>query len=379
MSIFLIIFLFVYGSMNAYAFFRVKEAFEFGSFASTSTGVFLLFLFLSPIIVRFVEKAGHESIATPMAWLAFTWMGLLFLFISSSIPIEIYRLFILLADKFIKTGFSRLAPSAGLSLYLPLLIACIIAIYGFFETNNIRTEKVILGTKKLPSTVSSFRIVQVSDLHVGALMKEDRLEKIIKTINDAKPDILVSTGDLVDGQAVGLDGTSALFNEIKTVYGKYAVTGNHEFYAGIKEMLEFTRKGGFVVLRDAGAGVSGIINIVGVDDSTGAGFGVAKKTEESELLSSLPKDRFTLLLKHRPDIDEKSLGLFDLQLSGHTHKGQIFPFGLIVKQLFPYLAGLYDLSAGSKIYTSRGTGTWGPPIRFLSPPEVTVIEIVNEN
>ena len=380
MSTFLIIFLFVYGSMNGYALFRVKAAFDSGTGAMVGWGIIFAFLFLSPIIVRFVEKAGYDSIAVPMAWVAFTWLGLLFLFIASSLPIEIYRLLIYVGEKSFKAGLGSLRPSYKLSLYLPLFIACIIAVYGFFETGNIRTEKIILGTKKLPPSVRSFKIVQISDLHVGPLMKNDRLKKIIETIKEAQPDILVSTGDLVDGLAVDLDGTSSLFDDIKTNYGKYAVTGNHEFYAGIKESIEFTRKGGFVVLRDAGASISGIINIAGVDDSTASTrFNEERKVEETDLLSSLSKDRFTLLLKHRPDIDEKSLGLFDLQLSGHTHRGQIFPFVYVVKIFFPYIAGLYSLSEDSQIYTSRGTGTWGPPIRFLSPPEVTVIEVFNES
>ncbi|MCK5093182.1 MAG: metallophosphoesterase, partial [Spirochaetes bacterium] len=103
--------------------------------------------------------------------------------------------------------------------------------------------------------------------------------------------------------------------------------------------------------------------------------------DERDLLKGLPDDRFTLLLKHRPVIDEQSLGLFDLQLSGHTHKGQIFPFGLAVAYFFPHISGMAELSKGakgSKLYTNRGTGTWGPPFRFLSPPEVTIIEILNE-
>ena len=97
---------------------------------------------------------------------------------------------------------------------------------------------------------------------------------------------------------------------------------------------------------------------------------------EKDLLSGLPKDKFTLFLKHRPDVEKSAVGLFDLQLSGHAHKGQIFPWTLLVRLVFPQIAGLYDLSSGSSLYVSRGSGTWGPPIRFLAPPEVTIIDIV---
>ena len=122
-----------------------------------------------------------------------------------------------------------------------------------------------------------------------------------------------------------------------------------------------------------------MIIIVGVDDLAGKRYGLAPNVSEKALLSKLPRKYFTLLLKHRPHLNEAEGGLFDLQLSGHTHKGQIFPFSLIVKLFYPYFNGLFSLGNNSYIYVSRGTGTWGPPVRFLAPPEVTVIELVHES
>jgi predicted MPP superfamily phosphohydrolase len=113
---------------------------------------------------------------------------------------------------------------------------------------------------------------------------------------------------------------------------------------------------------------------VGVDDPSGPGYG-SSITGEKAVLSSASKGKFTLFLKHRPVVDEESAGLFDLQLSGHVHDGQIFPFRLITRLFYPFIAGLYHLRPGSALYVSRGSGTWGPPIRVLAPPEVTVIEL----
>ena len=123
---------------------------------------------------------------------------------------------------------------------------------------------------------------------------------------------------------------------------------------------------------------AGPITIAGVDDRTAVQMNLEKPVSEKELLENLPRDRFTLFLKHQPRLDRSSIGLFDLQLSGHTHRGQIFPFTLIVRFTFPMIAGDYDLGKGSLLHISRGTGTWGPPIRFLAPPEVTVIELVRK-
>jgi hypothetical protein len=169
-----------------------------------------------------------------------------------------------------------------------------------------------------------------------------------------------------------------LFREIKTPLGKYAVTGNHELYAGLDRSLDFTKKAGFRVLRGESASVEGLITIAGVDDPVVRGYSRSRDVPEKELLSGVPRDRFTLFLKHRPEVERSAVGLFDLQLSGHAHKGQIFPFSLIHRFIYDHLAGLYDLASGSRIYVSRGSGTWGPPIRFLAPPEVTVIDLVPE-
>ena len=121
------------------------------------------------------------------------------------------------------------------------------------------------------------------------------------------------------------------------------------------------------------------MTIVGVDDPAGSGLRKSDGEIERELLGKAPADRFTLLLKHRPDVEKDSAGLFDLQLSGHVHKGQVFPFRLFTRLFYPMYAGFYELSTGSHLYVSRGTGTWGPPIRFLAPPEVTLIELVHED
>jgi predicted MPP superfamily phosphohydrolase len=162
------------------------------------------------------------------------------------------------------------------------------------------------------------------------------------------------------------------------VHGKFAVTGNHEFYAGLDQAVRFTEEAGFTMLRGEARPVAGFMTIAGVDDPTGKRFGLFRGPEEGALLKGVARGRFTILLKHEPVIAKDATGLFDLQLSGHTHKGQIFPFNYIVKIFYPHDAGLVHLPQHAFLYVSRGSGTWGPPIRFLSPPEVTIIKLVHE-
>jgi predicted MPP superfamily phosphohydrolase len=378
MRIFFIIVFLIYGLVHLYAFLRARSALSFKRSTGIFLALFMVIMTFAPYLVRISENAGLDSLAIFVSHTGYIWMGLLFLFFSTSVAIDIYRLALFLAGAVLRSDTTGLKPSAGFSFFVPLILSVALSSYGFYEARNIRTEKVVIRTSKLPRDTGKFKIVQISDVHLGLIVKEDRLKRIIRKVKEESPDMLVSTGDLVDGQVNSLEGLDELLQKINAPYGKFAITGNHEFYAGLDHALEFTELAGFRVLRGEGITANGLINIAGVDDNAGRRFGLYSEVSEKEVLSGLPRDKFTLLLKHRPDIDREAIGLFDLQLSGHTHKGQIFPFRLLSRFFYPHVSGLVGLDGGSSLYVSRGSGTWGPPIRFLSPPEVTVIEIISE-
>lgn len=374
MTLFILSFFLIYGGVHLYAFLKAKAALGFGPKAGMGLGAFMLAMVLVPFSVRMAERAGMELAARMISYSGYLWMGMLFLFFSSSVAVDFYRLSAYAAGR-IKSGILPM-PSASFSFFFPLAISLVLAFYGYFEAGNIRTESLTITTSKLPEGMSRLRVVQISDVHVGLIVRGERLKRILREVKRAEPDILVSTGDLVDGQIDSISKCIGAFREIKPKFGKFAVTGNHEFYAGLDQALDFTEKAGFKLLR--GEAFSGPINIAGIDDQQGAAYGIHRGAPEAELLSGLDKERFTLLLKHRPVADKASIGLFDLQLSGHTHKGQIFPFVLLTRLYYPVHFGLVEIAEGRRLYVSRGSGTWGPPIRFLAPPEVTVIDIVKD-
>ncbi len=377
MRLFFFFFFLVYGAFHAYAFFRTKAALSLDLRYSMYVVLFMLVMIASPFIVYASERQGFEFFARFMSYAGYLWMGVLFLFISFSLVIDVYRLTSITAGMIFNKDLSAIIPSAKISFFIPLLFAVMAGLYGYFEADNIRTEHVTIRTSKLPDNIRRLKIVQISDVHLGLIVRDERLKEIMSLVKKSDPDIFISTGDLVDGQINKLEGLAELLNEVNPRYGKFAITGNHEFYAGLDQALSFTRKAGFRVLRGEGVTVGDLINIAGVDDPAGNINGLSIKISEKELLSGFHNGRFTLLLKHRPLVDKNAAGLFDLQLSGHTHKGQIFPFSLVTKLYYPSDAGMLNLLDNSALYVSRGTGTWGPPIRFLSPPEVTVIELVS--
>jgi len=379
MSAFFTVFFLVYGGMHIYAFLKLRTAFAVGLHAVIPLALFMLVMVLAPVVIRLSEKDGHDLFARLFSYIGYTWMGALFLFCSFSLLTDFYRSLIFFAGLLLQADLSPLVLSGHHAVILSLGIALSVTFYGYFEARDIRTERVIIKSPKIPKEVRSLRIAQISDVHIGLIARQKRLGRILAEVKKSNPDIVVSTGDLVDGQINGLTGLSEILREITPRYGKVAITGNHEYYAGLDQALDFTERAGFRILQGEGLTIEGLINIAGVDDPASKFFGLSAGGSERAVLEKLPRGRFTLLLKHRPLVEKSSTGLFDLQLSGHIHKGQIFPFSIVTWLYYPVNSGLLKLPWGGHLSVSRGAGTWGPPIRFLAPPEVTVIDLVHSD
>lgn len=375
---FVLLLLTVYGSAHYYVFRKIKAAFVLKPIVRAAIITLMLLMITAPIMIRVMENYGYESTACLLSYIGYAWMGVLFVFFAISILIDACRLLILTVGKLTRQSPALMMPSPFYVFIIPLVISLSINAYGFFEAKQIRTEHITIETDKLPQETERLRIVQISDVHIGIIVREERLGRIIAAAEKAKPDMLVSTGDLLDGQTDNIAFAALMIAGIQPQFGKFAVMGNHEFFAGVAKSMEFHRQAGFIVLRGEALMIADMIGIAGVDDERGRRFDDYRYTPEKELLERLSPKAFRLLLKHRPNLEPESSGFFDLQLSGHTHQGQIFPFLLLTSFAFPYNSGHYRLPQGGQLYVSRGSGTWGPPVRFMAPPEVTVIDLVRK-
>jgi len=366
---FLLIFISVYTFMNGLVYFKAKALLPDRWGLHYFLLLFLVLMVAAPMGVRFLEKNGYEGPARLLAYLGYDWMGFVFLSLWGFLAAGVIGLIFKLLDAVMGTNLPSLTGKGGTAIvFTVVLLTCI---YGYREAQSITVEHTEIKTGKLPQGMDRLKIAQISDVHLGLINGKEHLQRIVNLIRAEEPDILVATGDIVDGDMAGNGEIHDLMKQIRPRFGKYAVTGNHEFYAGLAQALETIERSGFRVLRGEGVTVEGIFNIVGIDDPTGG-----SATNEATLLASSQNGLFTLFLKHRPEVPEESRGLFDLQLSGHAHRGQIFPFRYFTGMAYPMQNGLYDLGKGSMLYASRGSGTWGPPMRVLSPPEVTIIELV---
>jgi len=377
MILFLLAILLLYGLLHLYIYYKIQAAIAFGAVAMVLLICFMVIMVFSPVFVRISERYGFESFARYLSYVGYTWMGLAFLFFFCSLLVDLYRIAVYTGGMIVKENPSLLLPSPRLAVVISIVVSAAIVFYGYLEAFSVRTERVVIKSPKIPEQTQGITIAQISDLHLGLIVGHARLKRILSQVSRANPDILVSTGDLVDGQIDSLGNLGELLRNVHAPYGKFAVTGNHEFYAGLHQALHFTEQAGFTILRGEAMPVGSVLAIAGVDDPTGKHFGLSGNISEKSMLSEIDHDRFTILLKHQPVVNRDSDSLFDLQLSGHTHGGQIFPLNLFVRLVYPVDSGLTCLEHGSYLYVSRGSGTWGPPIRFLSPPEVTIIELVH--
>lgn len=369
MTRFLIVFLSVYSLMHALFYFRIRTLLPDGKLPHILLILFLIMMILAPIAARMLETRDYYFMARIAAYLGYPWMGIIFyaflLFTATGIAGLVLRVVNFIAG----THLPVLNGSAPTLCVLLAVLA--INIYGLYEASDLRVERLSFKTSKLPEGTARVRIAQISDVHLGLLAGDGKMRKVLDKVALEDPDILVSTGDLVDGNMDRIGDLPEVFSSINPRLGKYAITGNHEVYAGLPQSVKAEEAFGFTLLRGEVATVGGVINLVGVDDPAAA---VAE--DETAILKKARNGLFTVLLKHRPDPFRESLGFFDLQLSGHTHYGQLFPFRLFGQLFYPLQNGPYFLDKGSILYTSRGSATWGPPIRVLAPPEITIIDIL---
>ncbi len=371
----------IYSLGNLYLFLKVSNASGLGLYKDILLGLSILLMAFSPVLIHQYSLRGSEKTSRFLLYISYLWMALIVVFSPFALLLDTYNFMVQHVMSLSGKNFDSLTVPQLYTLFIPLFLSLIFNIYGYFEAKKLWVEKLTVKTSKLPHGVDRIKIAQISDLHLGIITGDKTLTKVIKEIEKAQPDLIVSTGDLLDGTTIHINYLTEKLQYIKAPLGKFAVIGNHEFYAGLRNAVKFIERSGFILLRNNGTTVNVIINIAGIDDLGDTGNGLSKGADnktEREILASLPAGIFTILLKHRSDVIDDNIGLFDLQLSGHTHKGQIFPVNLLIPLIFKYHTGYSELPKGAAIYVSRGAGTAGPPVRFLSPPELTFIEIVSE-
>jgi predicted MPP superfamily phosphohydrolase len=329
--------------------------------AAFGTGLIFLLTMANLPLSRLLPR----RYASPLAWVAYTWLGVLFLMLVVCILVDLGGLVLPLED------WGR-APG-----YIALGLVALLAAYALYNARRLRVRHVSVDIRQLHATLHELSIVQVTDLHVGSTIDGDWLRGVVARVNALKPDVIAITGDLVDGSVAELREHVAPLRDLVATHGVYFVTGNHEYFSGAQAWVEYLGELGVRVLRNERITIGdGLLDIAGVDDFMGRRF-PGHGPDFMQALGDRDTSRPVILLAHQPKaIVEAAVHGVDLVISGHTHGGQIWPFRHLVPLQQPYITGLHRHEGGAtQIYISAGTGYWGPPMRLGTTSEITRITL----
>lgn len=393
--IFLVVVIGILALIHGYVGIRLIPSLALSRRWLTAAWTIIAILTILPLLPIFLRFAGYENrLHDLLSWVAYSSLGFFFLTFVVVLARDMGWVIWIAGSKVFM--WTREMISAGSSLPAPFdpgrrqfiinamnlgLVGMTggLSVYGLVLARRkakIFTEQVPI--KALPPQFEGLRIVQISDLHVGPTIKKDWVRRVVEQVMDLNPDLIAFTGDLVDGSVDYLSDDVSPLVDLVAPLGKFFVTGNHEYYSGVDHWLPVIEGLGFVCLMNEHQVIErdgAQLTIAGVTDLTAYQIVPDQASNPEAALAGAPAETPKILLAHQPGsiFDAQRLGV-DLQLSGHTHGGQIIPFNYVAAKAHPYIAGMHNHN-GTWIYVNRGTGYWGPPMRLGVPPEITLLEL----
>jgi predicted MPP superfamily phosphohydrolase len=338
----------------------------------------VLYLLTAMLLSQYLSTKYSQ----PLLWIAYLWMGIMMLLFITLLFTDLIKIVLYFYSKF--TVSKEFAVDIERRQFISGLIALgassIVFIASGISVINYYSKpfvnKIQITLRGLPKVFNGFKIVQISDLHIGQLMTRSKLKEIVQQVNSLKPDLIAITGDLVDGSIKLLLNEVTPIKHLKAKKGVFFVTGNHEYYSGVENWISEIEKFGIKVLSNENIKINDgndSFYIAGVNDHEAKRFGEKHAADFNKALSGLDKNRKVILLAHQPiAVREAAEYGVDLVLSGHTHGGQIWPFNYLVYFQQPYIKGFYAYKK-TKLFVNQGTGCWGPPMRLGTKNEITEV------
>jgi uncharacterized protein len=377
MVIFFSIFFALYAAINYYIFIRGWQAMEGFPHLKVFYLIVFLILSLSYIAAKFLVSHLPLFIYNIVLWIGSFWFALMLYFFLSIVIIDIIRLLNWKLDFFpvlLKENYTQTKQITALIIFL---ITLIIITSGFINTRNLKTKILNVEIAKGACKLDELNAVLVSDIHLSPMDGEPLLLKIVTRINELKPDIILFAGDIVDDKPSVLSGNNigSSFLKLKSKYGVYSSTGNHEFITGIKEAEKYIEDFHLNLLRDSLVKIDDAFIIAARDDRSKKSFTGEERLPLEKIINEPDKKYPIILMDHTPlGLAEAERNGIDLQLSGHVHNGQLFPLNFITSMIYEKSWG-YLKRGKTQYYVSCGAGTWGPPVRTGSYPEIVNLKI----
>lgn len=340
-------------------------------------------LFLSIPVTFTLARGQRFEGMRPVLLAAFAWLGILFIVVMLLAVVDVGRLGVgalsrLLADAPPDDPERRLTVARLLGVGVALVAGGASTFAARSGLTELIVKRVSVGLPRLPQALDGTTIVQLTDVHVGSTIQRGFIERVVRQTNALEPDVVAITGDLVDGSVEQLREHVAPLAELRAKHGVYFVTGNHEYYSGAEDWCRELGRLGIRVLRNEHVRIregDASFDLAGVDDYSAHRFGRGHGADLRRALEGRDPERELVLLAHQPRqvFEAERLGV-GLQLSGHTHGGQIFPWNFFVRLQQPVVSGLARFGR-ALVYVSNGTGYWGPPMRLGAPAEITEITL----
>jgi uncharacterized protein len=370
--IFFSIFFLVYGLINFYIFLRGWQALPVESPFRVPYAAIFWVLALSFIAGRFLERVAITPFSTAVVWVGSFWFAAMAYFVLSLLLIDVVRLVnyaVPIFPSFVTTDLARTKIVLAGSICTVVVLAIVV---GYFNARSPRIKLLELSIPKQVDSVKTLDIAVASDIHLGTIIGRERLNNIVQKINGLHADLVLFPGDIVDEDLAPVvnQNLGETLRTIKAKYGVYAITGNHEYIGGVEEAVKYLTEHGIRVLRDEVVNVNGSIVLVGREDRSIAQFNGKRRKPLSEIMAGVDKRYPIILLDHQPfGLHEAVEQGADVQLSGHTHHGQLWPFNAITNAIYELSWG-YAKKGQTHFYVSSGVGTWGPPVRLGNTPEI---------
>lgn len=374
--LFYTIFFTLYALLNYYIFIRGWQAIPHGSAWRVPYVILFLLASLSYLAARSIEHYTVCTASNILFWIGSFWFGYMLYLILPIVLLDIARGANSLVHFFpdsVTENYARVKAIAGISIFA---LATITLFIGYVNAKNPRVQTLDIALQK-PLAVPSLKIVFVSDVHLGNIIGNGELTKLVETINGFNPDLVIFGGDLVDEDIKPVIGRKMgdVLLTLRARYGVFAITGNHEYIGGAEPAVRWMREHGITVLRDSSATIDGMLQLVGRDDRSRKFFAAQDRKKIDELLAGVDRALPTIVLDHDPtELESNCVEGVDLVMSGHTHHGQLFPLNFITNRI--YLVSWGSRLVGSThAYVSCGFGTWGPPTRLGNRPEIVVVNL----
>jgi uncharacterized protein len=362
----------VYGLVNFYFFSRGWQALPAGSPARVVYLVAFLFLALAFIAGRVLERIWLNPVTEALVWIGSFWLAAMLYFFLAALCVDVLRAvnsLFPIYPRFITDAYAaaKVWTLAGVVVAVSFILAI-----GHINASHPRVRDVAITISKNAGGAASMTVVAASDIHLGTIIGREHFSAIVQKINDLDPDLILLPGDIVDedlGPVIREDLGEQL-RLLRARYGVFAITGNHEYIGGADAAVAYLTEHGITVLRDSVVRVGPGLTLVGREDRSITQFSGRKRKPLEEIMAGVDRSSPIILLDHQPfGLDEAVRGGVDLQISGHTHHGQLWPLNLITNAIYEVSWG-YLYRDETHFYVSSGAGTWGPPVRTGNTPEI---------